>query len=231
MRFAVSAALALSLASSGCAWFGDSAHQGVTALTVRVRAQTRAGEKTIIVRTLGCDPSSGTVPDPAAACAALRDYQAQFQPIHSSCGCAVGFEGERSAEVSGRLDGRPFRAELGGCMCGYTEREVRDLRVGTGLRTIAPPFGTITGRTLGVGGPAPGFPHPVGGALVIVTGHDSDGIRIRTGARSSAAGTFRIGLPAGRYTVRMLGSGPHHKTRIQVPPRRTVRVRLIREIL
>jgi hypothetical protein len=63
-----------------------------------------------------------------------------------------------------------------------------------------------------------------------VNGHDSDGVRIRSGARASSRGTFRINLPAGRYTVRTLGFGPHHSTRVQVSPHGTVQVRLVRDI-
>jgi subtilisin inhibitor-like len=230
MRCAVAALVALILTPAGCTFPGQDATQGPTALTVRITALVAGGQKTILVRTLRCDPPAGTVPHPAAACAALRDYRARFRPITSSCGCGAQMYGKRSAVVSGRLDGRPFHAELGGCTCGYTGEEVRDLRIGTGLRRITPPFGTITGRVMSVGGPYPGTKRPMANEQIIVTGHDADRIRLRTGVRSGSSGRFRISLPAGRYTVRTPGGGPHHSVRVQVTPDGLVHVRLVRDI-
>jgi len=108
--------------------------------------------------------------------------------------------------------------------------EVRDLRIGAGLRRITPPFGTITGRVMSVGGPYPGTKRPMANEQIIVTGHDADRIRLRTGVRSGSSGGFRISLPAGRYTVRTPGGGPHHSVRVQVTPDGLVHVRLVRDI-
>ena len=230
MRYALAALAAVTVMSTGCTLPGTDTSSGPTALTIRVTAFAGHGEKTLETYTLRCDPPSGTAPHPAQACAALRDYQATYRPANFACGCVAEIPGDRSAMISGRLNGRPFRAELGICMCGFTGREVRDLRIATGLRRLAPEYGTISGRVLAIGGPAPGAAEPLGGAPVIVNGHDADGVRIRSGAKASSSGRFRINLPAGRYTVRTLGFGPHHSIRVQVSPRGTVRVRLIREI-
>jgi len=230
MRYALAALAAVALMSSGCTLPGNGTSPGSTALTIRVTAFTGPGEKNLETYTLRCDPPSGTAPHPAHACAALRDYQATYRPANVACGCVAEISGDRSAVISGRLDGRPFRAQLGICMCGFTGREVRDLRIATGLRRLVPEYGTISGRVLAVGGPATGVERPLGGALVIVNGHDADGVRIRSGAKASSSGTFRINLQAGRYTVRTLGFGPHHSIRVQVSPHGTVRVRLVREI-
>jgi Subtilisin inhibitor-like len=226
MRCAVAALAALILAPAGCTFPGQDAALGPTALTVRITALVPGGQKTILVRTLRCNPPAGTVPHPPAACAALRDYRARFRPITSVCGCGPQIYGERSAVVSGQLDGQPFHAELGGCMCGYTGEEVRDLRIATGLRRTTPPLGTITGRVTSVGGPYPGTERPMVNEQVIVSRHDGVRILLRTGS----SGGFRITLPAGTYTVRTPGGGPHHSVRVQVTPHGLVHVRLVRDI-
>jgi hypothetical protein len=230
MRYALAAVAAVVLNSTGCTLPGYDASPGHTALTIRVTAFAGRSENTLETYTLRCDPPSGTAPHPAEACAALRDYRASYRPANVACGCVAEIPGDRSAVISGRLDGRPFHAELGICMCGFTGRDVHDLLIATGLRRLAPEYGTISGRVFAVGGPAPGAARPLAGALVIVKGHDADGVRIRSGAKASSWGTFRVNLPAGRYTVRTLGFGPHHSTRVQVSPHGTVRVRLVRDI-
>jgi hypothetical protein len=222
--------MTVALTSTGCTLTGAGSSPGPTALTIRVTAFAGRSQKTLARYILHCDPPWGTAPHPAQACAALRDYRARYRPANVACGCVAETPGDRSAVISGRLDGRPFRAELGICMCGFTGREVRDLRIATGLRRVAPEYGTISGGVLAVGGPAPGAARPLAGALVIVNGHDADGVRIRSGAKASSSGTFRINVPAGSYTVRTLGFGPHHSTRVLVSPRGTARVRLVRDV-
>jgi hypothetical protein len=229
MRYALAALTAVVLTSTGCTLPGDSS-PGHTALTIRVTAFAERSEKTLETYTLRCDPPSGTAPHPAEACSALRDYQATHRPANVACGCVAETPGDRSAVISGTLDGRPLHAELGICMCGFSGRDVRDLLIATGLRRLAPEYGTISARVSPVGGPAPGPARPAPGAQVIMNGHDADGVRIRSGARATSSGTFRVNLPAGRYTVRTLGFGPHHAIRVQVSPHGTVRVRLVRDV-
>ena len=111
-----------------------SAHHPKSALRIQIEEQTANGDRRVVrVWTLDCSPVTGSKPEANAACAALRDYARNDTAPTASCGCVVLPIGTRSAVVKGTLDGKPMRAELTYCMCGYSERAVHDLEVVTGL--------------------------------------------------------------------------------------------------
>src|SRR5205085_3930997 len=128
---------------AGCTWAGGGggdavAHPAAT-LRVRIRTLPNNGRSTLLgTMTLGCSPPTGTVTNPVAACAALRDYVSHYRPPNSSCACGASRIGTPYAVVTGMLDGKRVDASLEPCMCGVPQRFVDDLQVVTGLGSFAP---------------------------------------------------------------------------------------------
>ena len=105
IRIAGAAATAALLA--GCAGGGNGPAAHHRRPTTRVTVTYRA-DGVRVRRRLACDPPSGDYPDPAAACAALRDFnRALRKPLPkraTACGCIVPVGPFGS--VVGRLDGQ-----------------------------------------------------------------------------------------------------------------------------
>jgi hypothetical protein len=96
--------------AAGC--FGNGAapapkrHPHATHVVVSYRA-----DGSLVHRHLGCTPPAGDYPDPAAACAALRDLQrSALAPPRAACGCIFP---NRPGSVVGELGGRPVWLPLG----------------------------------------------------------------------------------------------------------------------
>jgi hypothetical protein len=105
-------------------------------LRIQIRETADNGNRGTLIRswTLGCSPPGGTKPQPDVACRALRDYVSNYTAPIGSCGCAAVRLGTPWAVIKGTLDGKPFRAALTTCMCGFSKRLVRDLYIATSLR-------------------------------------------------------------------------------------------------
>ncbi|HEY7258238.1 MAG TPA: SSI family serine proteinase inhibitor [Gaiellales bacterium] len=145
LRLGRLALLGAVMLGAGC--LGETSEPPVTTLRIQIKALGQNGHDPVLrTVTLGCAPPTGTTPDPRAACAALREYAAHFQPPASACGCAAEPIGARYAVISGTLDGRRITARLEPCMCGVADRFISDLRVATGLWSFVPLGGTQTQR-------------------------------------------------------------------------------------
>jgi hypothetical protein len=80
----------------------------------------------LATRRLSCSPAAGDYADPAAACAAMRDYKSLLRNRTGMCFCAVKFGLDASA--SGELDGRHVDLALDGCTaCGLGGGAQHDL--------------------------------------------------------------------------------------------------------
>ena len=98
----------------------------------------RGGRRVRIVRTqsLGCSPPVGSVPDPVAACRALRDFLANYRPPAGRRRCFAGSHPRPGfvVEVYGRAAGKLVGAAvLTTGRCRFGERWIRDLKTVTGL--------------------------------------------------------------------------------------------------
>ena len=79
--------------------------------------------------TLTCDPSSGTMPDPAAACAAIADYLHHGKPSGPCAGLLVSPDAiDAAATIAGRFENRRFRLSLAATVswCGVSRPVARD---------------------------------------------------------------------------------------------------------
>jgi hypothetical protein len=104
-----------------------------TLVTIQIRALTGQGSKVIRSATVACGPA-----DTAGVCLALRDYARNHAaPLRMMCNCPGAPAGTRFAVVEGRVNGKPIKAELTWCTCGYPQRIIRDLRTITSLRRLA----------------------------------------------------------------------------------------------
>ncbi|HEX5248770.1 MAG TPA: SSI family serine proteinase inhibitor [Gaiellales bacterium] len=125
-RIPAAVALAgLAALASGCLGSSAPAPAGPTP-TTRVTVSYRA-DGVRVHRQLACDPPAGDYPDPAAACAALRDFDRALRgplPARSAaCGCIVPV-GPIGAVV-GKLDGQAVYLPL----AFWVPRAGRDISV------------------------------------------------------------------------------------------------------
>ena len=127
---AATAVAGIAALASGC--FGSAAPapqkpRPTTRVTVSYRV-----DGVRLHRRLACDPPAGDYPDPAAACAALRDFdRALRRPLPTratECGCIVPVR--PVGAVIGSLDGRAVYLPLAYWVPGAC----RDIGVLTGLR-------------------------------------------------------------------------------------------------
>lgn len=86
-----------------------------TKLTITVRMAPKSGP---ITRTLTCDPSGGTVPNPAGVCAGLEKVAAAkagdpFAPTPTGQMCTQIYGGPQTATVKGTYKGRKVDATFG----------------------------------------------------------------------------------------------------------------------
>jgi hypothetical protein len=108
-----------------------------TTLQIQIFSVGNRRDTSLLTYSLGCSPPAGTKPDPAAACAALRDYVAHIDELPAyTCGCLAPRIGDRYAVITGSLDGKRVRLTLDTCRCGLTKRLVDDLEVASGLREL-----------------------------------------------------------------------------------------------
>lgn len=61
---------------------------------------------------LRCDPAGGSLPHPAAACAALSALDDPWAPVPAGTSCAQVFLGPQVLEITGRLAGEPVSARF-----------------------------------------------------------------------------------------------------------------------
>jgi Subtilisin inhibitor-like len=102
-RVLVVLAVAAALAACGSA-------QAATRLSVALLPEGSGGP--VEHFRLGCDPTRGTVPDPAAACRALRALAHPFSPVPAGTVCAQIALGPQEAVVRGVVHGRRVWARL-----------------------------------------------------------------------------------------------------------------------
>ena len=129
-RAGIAFALGVAALASGCFGSAASAPQKPRPIT-RVTISYRV-DGVRMRRHLACDPPAGDYPDPAAACAALRDFnRALRRPLSTratGCGCIVPVQ--PVGAVIGRLDGQVVYLPL----AYWVPRGGRDIHVLTGLR-------------------------------------------------------------------------------------------------
>jgi Subtilisin inhibitor-like len=79
--------------------------------------------------TLRCDPASGTMPNPAAACAALYDLESHYADVGPYGTCIGPLQPNPStAALGGTYNGRPFHLKLqsNSSWCGLPKPVLRD---------------------------------------------------------------------------------------------------------
>jgi len=112
---------ALAAALTGCGAGTTSQPPGAAQpkadLTVTIRAHARS---TPVRWTLRCDPAGGTVPDPAAACAALRRIR-PFAQRSIRMACPMIMAGDGRIVVTGTWYGQSVHRNFidGGCDLGH----------------------------------------------------------------------------------------------------------------
>lgn len=87
---------------------------------------------------LRCGPTGGTLPAPAAACAALADAGDPFAPVPPGTVCTEIFGGYQILEITGTLRGEPVRAMFSrtdGCQIAAFDRVVETLGLTEALRS------------------------------------------------------------------------------------------------
>jgi len=72
-------------------------------LTIKVRPSTHV---TAQLWTLSCGPAGGTLPHPAAACAALARVSDPFAPVSRGMMCAMIYSGPQTAIIEGTWHGK-----------------------------------------------------------------------------------------------------------------------------
>jgi hypothetical protein len=94
--------VALAATFAGCG--GDDARDGATSLQIAFWEDS-AEPGSRVDWTLGCDPPSGSHPDPQAACERLGEVgAAAFAPLPDQA-CAEIYGGAQRAEIAGTVDG------------------------------------------------------------------------------------------------------------------------------
>ena len=129
------------------ACFGDDADSTHTAgssptvtteLTIVYNRDVIRNDKVVVIHssplTLTCDPASGDVTNPAAACRALKTHPERFVG-HASAGC-IGPPFRWSVTIAGELDGQPVSRTYD--MCAYPQARAWTDLGGTKLVGIVP---------------------------------------------------------------------------------------------
>ena len=114
MRVVVPLLLVAAVIAAGCASAGgETTREARTAVAITVwpKGQGRGPAKTA---QLVCDPITGSVPDPAAACRALTSKRGQtaLDPVPLDAMCTELWGGPAEARIVGSIDGRPVDARL-----------------------------------------------------------------------------------------------------------------------
>jgi Subtilisin inhibitor-like len=76
-------------------------------LTIKVRPSAHV---TAQLWTLSCGPAGGTLPHPAAACAALAQVSDPFAPVRRGMMCAMIYSGPQTAIIEGTWHGKQVAA-------------------------------------------------------------------------------------------------------------------------
>ena len=119
LTHAAALALIVGLGTLGCSTTGDSPSPS-TPGTPSAPASATGTSLTITsdgaTSTLTCDPSGGTLVDPAAACdflaAAAEQGADPFAPVPADRACAEVYGGPQTATVTGTWLGEPVSAEF-----------------------------------------------------------------------------------------------------------------------
>jgi hypothetical protein len=130
--------LASLLLLAGCASGSDDGRAAPTAPSSAPSSAAPAVEDALVVEldrgaggeteryTLACtDPVSGEVPDPAAACAHLRQQADPFAPLAPDVVCTEQFGGPQTARVTGRWAGADVDLQVSrtdGCRISQWDR-------------------------------------------------------------------------------------------------------------
>jgi hypothetical protein len=101
--------LLLLLVPAGCG--GSSGSSAPTNLRITVWPQGKTGSSSTY--TLKCPQGTGTLPKARAACSKLRQVSAKaFAPVPAGTACTEIYGSPETAEVGGRLAGKPVTAEF-----------------------------------------------------------------------------------------------------------------------
>jgi len=104
--------LALSVSLAGCGSESSGGSDGGTSLTVTYWSEG-SGSGDSETWTLVCDPASGTLLDPEAACERLADEGSElFDPVPADTACTEIYGGPQVAQVDGTVDGEPVSASF-----------------------------------------------------------------------------------------------------------------------
>jgi len=116
-RTLLSSSLALVLVAGAC---GGSASARETKLSITLYPNG-IGKPGVVHRRLNCNPASGTVAHPAAACRALAKLAHPFAPVPAGTICSALDTGPQVASVIGHVRGKVVRTQLnlrGSCEIG-----------------------------------------------------------------------------------------------------------------
>ncbi|MGH8823908.1 MAG: SSI family serine proteinase inhibitor [Jiangellaceae bacterium] len=122
-RLVAQAAMTLALASALAGCGGDDGEATVVTTTPAILPEQPQTSLTIAVSygeaaqpdewTLTCDPTGGTHPDPAEACAALAELDLQIlEPVAADQTCTQVYGGPETATVRGTWQGEPVDASF-----------------------------------------------------------------------------------------------------------------------
>lgn len=115
---------ALVLAACGGSDDGAADAGGPTALEITLWPAGE-GQGAAITATLACDPPSGDLPDPTAACAALAAEADALEPVPPGTACTMLYGGPEQARITGTVDGAEVDVRLSrvdGCQIDRWER-------------------------------------------------------------------------------------------------------------
>jgi Subtilisin inhibitor-like len=116
VRGIVAPAALLACVTTACGWAAyplasQSAVAGRTRLTIELHPNG-LGRTPVVRHTLRCQPAGGTLPHPAAACAALLRLAHPFASVPGGVACATIVLGPQVALVRGTLRGTPVATRL-----------------------------------------------------------------------------------------------------------------------
>jgi subtilisin inhibitor-like len=104
--------VALAALLAGCGSSSSGGSDGGASLTITYWADGPDGQSE--TWTLGCNPASGTLPDPDEACARLAEGGAElFDPPAGDAACTEIYGGPQVAHVHGTVGGETVAASLG----------------------------------------------------------------------------------------------------------------------
>jgi hypothetical protein len=109
---AFTAALLVAMLPLGTGCFGESRAPATT--TLRIAFGPDDGSPGLVVFHVSCNPARGTVPEPPAACAALKHQLTLTSPSAANGTCG-GTAGAWAVSVTGTVDGRRAHVRFGVC--------------------------------------------------------------------------------------------------------------------